>query len=653
MKKNIFLEITLILLFIYLPLIGGGYFFPSDNLVHLLSLVLLVVVLKKNSLYKRFLLPEISLLLFLFFALLSLVNRVNLYLSRKEIFFIIDYISIFFSVSILTKTGQIYVKKIILYLIISTLVLSIIGILQQVYEFSLLRDEIITGKLSLPSGVFSTFFSKNAFAGYLTIILPLSIFFFLIEKSYKKLIFLISTLLLGTSFLLANSKGAILCSIPSLITFLIFLLSNKKYLSVVFIILTLLTSFFSANFIKSISNVLNNNKSLFPLIQVSYSYSLVDRMGFWKGTINIIKHYPIFGSGAGTFPVILPKYQYQRHYSKYAHNEYLQILSECGPFALLSLMIFFISILLYSLWLTFRILLRNESIPVFLTDLTFISPTFSLVLFLSLFNFLLHIAIDYDWHNPSNTILAFAIAGIINGLFRSQNSEFKIKGSRKSNILVFFIILMGVYMFVIFISEIIYRNGQKMYGKGQLENSIKRIQLSTRLDPINGKFHYSLARLYLIANEPIEKSIEEMQKATFWEPFEPLYRRELGYLLLKKGDESNAIKNFKVVKELHPNAVMSFLLLARLYLGINKINEAENELVEAIKLKEFYLKEPFPQDKFNPYYTNLKALEECYLLLSKINNKKGNHRKAYNYFLIADKIKKITSFGEGDANEKN
>ncbi len=61
------------------------------------------------------------------------------------------------------------------------------------------------------------------------------------------------------------------------------------------------------------------------------------RPSMWKDTIVLIKDYYLSGSGLGTFGYIFPAYRtftIEHGFLKYAHNDYLQFLSEMGVIAL-------------------------------------------------------------------------------------------------------------------------------------------------------------------------------------------------------------------------------------------------------------------------------------------------------------------------------
>jgi putative inorganic carbon (hco3(-)) transporter len=66
------------------------------------------------------------------------------------------------------------------------------------------------------------------------------------------------------------------------------------------------------------------------------------RLFLWKNTFNIFLHFPVTGTGAGTFKEVFPMYRtFPTHLSfTEAHNDYLQLLSETGILLVLILIAF-------------------------------------------------------------------------------------------------------------------------------------------------------------------------------------------------------------------------------------------------------------------------------------------------------------------------
>jgi O-antigen ligase len=56
---------------------------------------------------------------------------------------------------------------------------------------------------------------------------------------------------------------------------------------------------------------------------------------FWKDTLVLIKDFPVWGTGLGTYAEIFQKYRTFDEawgFLRYAHNDYLQFIAETGAF---------------------------------------------------------------------------------------------------------------------------------------------------------------------------------------------------------------------------------------------------------------------------------------------------------------------------------
>lgn len=236
--------------------------------------------------------------------------------------------------------------------------------------------------------IFSTLGQPNWLATYLSILIPISIAFFLdsiIAKpnlsnfSLKKLltrksiVFFVFAILSYLCLLFTNSQSGFIGLWVGLITFISFFLileyrkkhnlknifqeNNFKLFSFILLFFILITFFLGTpisklNFLtfKDITeNKLNIVKSQIKEDPASLEFGTITDSGkirliVWRGAIDLFKKHPLFGSGVETFayayyqtrPVehnLLSEWDYL--YNK-AHNEYLNYLATTGVFGLLS-----------------------------------------------------------------------------------------------------------------------------------------------------------------------------------------------------------------------------------------------------------------------------------------------------------------------------
>ncbi|BHH84226.1 O-antigen ligase family protein [Desulforhopalus sp. 52FAK] len=127
------------------------------------------------------------------------------------------------------------------------------------------------------------------------------------------------------------------------------------------------------------------------------------RMIIWESTILMIKEHILIGSGPGTYATIFPQFQLPGTLSRfyYAHNDYLQYLSELG--------VFFIPIMLWTLYAIF--------IPGFRKLKSQSRQTWGITLgaMAGIVAILAHSLVDFNLHIPANAILFIVLVAIVVG----------------------------------------------------------------------------------------------------------------------------------------------------------------------------------------------------------------------------------------------
>ena len=67
-------------------------------------------------------------------------------------------------------------------------------------------------------------------------------------------------------------------------------------------------------------------------IEGRFEEANIHRIDVWKDTVHIVRDFPVFGTGLGTFNNIYPRYQtkYPQLLFDHAHNDYIEILTDTG-----------------------------------------------------------------------------------------------------------------------------------------------------------------------------------------------------------------------------------------------------------------------------------------------------------------------------------
>jgi O-antigen ligase len=192
------------------------------------------------------------------------------------------------------------------------------------------------------STAFGPFINRHHFAGYmeLALALPLGLLFSGAIESYKKPLYAFAAMLMGVSLIMTNSRGGII-SLAAEILFLVVIagpsLSRKEakekgarvrslLIRAVLAAGLVIVLFFGALAVggaDAFTRLLGTVNSADPT---------TGRAHFWNVTLDVIKAYPVAGSGLGSFGVIYSRYDSRNGYWRLeqAHNDYLQTLSDGG-----------------------------------------------------------------------------------------------------------------------------------------------------------------------------------------------------------------------------------------------------------------------------------------------------------------------------------
>src|SRR5437879_608393 len=189
---------------------------------------------------------------------------------------------------------------------------------------------------------FGPFINRHHFAGYmeLALALPLGLLFSGSLESYKRPLYAFAATLMGVSLIMTNSRGGII-ALAAEILFLVIIAGpsagrdeedkRKKRLTSLMIRAVLAAGLVVILFFGAIA--IGGADSFTRLLgTVNTADPTTGRSHFWSVTLDVIKAYPMTGSGLGSFGAIYPRFDTRNGYFRLeqAHNDYLQTLSDAG-----------------------------------------------------------------------------------------------------------------------------------------------------------------------------------------------------------------------------------------------------------------------------------------------------------------------------------
>jgi O-antigen ligase len=242
------------------------------------------------------------------------------------------------------------------------LVIFLTGVFESLYgifEFFSGHEHVLY--LEGISSVTGTFINRNYFAGYLLMVIPLSMGLFFSREALQAGRFK------GWRQRVSSLDGKTLLIAFGIIVMILGLLFSASRMGILSLLLsfTLISILFKASqagkgFSKT--TILILGLALLWAVWIgldavigrffNVSEDLKWRWAIWADTFKVVKDFPILGSGLGTFSQIFPMYKsfHIRRFVSHAENDFLQLASEVGLIGLGILFILFVFFFFKAVW---------------------------------------------------------------------------------------------------------------------------------------------------------------------------------------------------------------------------------------------------------------------------------------------------------------
>ena len=357
--------------------------------------------------------------------------------TRSELLKILSYLGTFLLIINYVDSKRKFLR-ISAVIVVSGIIVAILGIAQKVTEAPkiywfwkpLFRED---------ASFFGPFVNPNHFAGYIEMVIPLSIGLlvfqwkslvkdrvrsfreFLInicdEKGCKLVLFFFSIILMVGALFLSHSRAGVISFSCSMMYLLAMVVRREKARQNIFIVVVLLISTFSFLVWMGVRPLVEE----FSTVQdISRDYDIQYRFQNWKDSLKLVRDFPVFGVGLEAFPSLFPKYKTSslQYYYLYLENDYLQLLCEMG-------------IAGFGIFLWFAVSFVRV---VGLGDSKYGGGKVSSIQYISLYGCLtgivaimIHSFWDFNMHIPSNALLLSMLMGLaICGIrfSRERHSEY-------------------------------------------------------------------------------------------------------------------------------------------------------------------------------------------------------------------------------------
>ncbi|MDD4106379.1 MAG: O-antigen ligase family protein [Candidatus Shapirobacteria bacterium] len=501
----------------------------------------------------------------------------------------------------------------------SGLIVSLYGVLE---HFGINKNLWVQ---DVQSRVFSTLGQPNWLAAYLAILLPLSIYK-ITSSSTKKLstfYFLLSTFYY-ICLLFTKSKSGILATIISLAVFFIFIFfrknSPKKLLIInysLLIILSLIINNPIKDFIfpqKISSNLLKIENSKTENLNITPSSDI--RKIVWKGSIDLFKKFPLFGTGVETFAYSYYWTRPLEHnltsewdflYNK-AHNEYLNYLATTGLVGSLPYLVLTITVLFLLIKNSFRnptLEIRNLSIALLSSYISILITNgfgFSVVV-VSLYFFLFpalsgnqlsnHPTTPHPRHKYSIPLLFVIFIILTKNIISSYIADiylakFESSNSRQEYQLAYQHISKSIFFrpndpnYLINLATAAAKMAVLTKEQTYIDQAINSSTQATKISPANINYLKQQAQVYYylatIDTNYFIKTVESMLQASKLAPTDAKIPYSLGQFLESVELLDDAVYYYQKAVDLKPNYDHAYFALGKIYFDQKKYDLAKKNL---------------------------------------------------------------------------
>jgi O-antigen ligase/tetratricopeptide (TPR) repeat protein len=508
--------------------------------------------------------------------------------------------AVFYILTVQLLVRKEYLKKTIHYIVILSSGMAILAILQ----YFLSADEIYWFR-SVPENAtpFGPYMYHNHYAGFMEMVFPLSLVLFIHTRpivlygSFRQRIFEflnnpttnihlllgLSTIIIGASIFLSYSRGGIisLCIALCFLAGMLALQNRKKenyFLFPTIMIMILFTvGWFGWDFIFERFEKIRNADGLI------YDARLL----LWADTMNMIKDFPLTGTGFGTFIDMYPGYRSvpENLIFEHAHNDYLEFFTNGGLIG-------------SGLILWFMVSIFNKTIRAFRKRRDSYSMIISIACMTGIISILLHSVTDFNLQNGANGLYFFFLFGLLvsathTRLHVRNEQTYLIKPKKPPGkwipavtavlLIVSLVVQSGCVTGKYYFSTIQNIYLDETVSEGKLRQLLPIAQKASLYDPLNALYYFGIGNISYFLRDG-DAAVDHYQKAVFCNPAKGEYLQRLGIVLSENGRTGDAEKLFQTGIIRDKNSPESYSQYALWLLSQNRADESVVFFQKAMEL---------------------------------------------------------------------
>jgi O-antigen ligase len=567
-------------IFVTMVQLRSGWDIASISQVSLASISILTlfavflirkIVVKEKvdiAVNKKLSLSILFFLLILFLPTFWAFNQ-SLVTSAIPFFLVLSLLYVFIHISKIDK------KSIFIAIVISTAIVSIIGVAQLLFNFSFYFQAAVPA---------SVFVNKNIASQYCIIILPIAFYLFEQESRRElKMLFLFFLFAIFFFIIGAHSKAGYISLVLELIV-LTFLIRNKKYpIRSIFIfkysyqifavlILTVALLYIPSKRIAK-KQELTTQFKIGELTSSLSGYGTAGvRLDIWANTLAMIVEKPM-GVGLNNFQVFYPKYRNSISDEKksnqftsvrHTHNELLQLVSETGFLGVIAVLILITSII--------KLILYS-------------STKTSLIIGVSLLGIVTNSMFSFPFHHPLHQLVIIILLAILS---KDNSDSKKVTISNKLS----FLLLLSIIIFFIFTIHHSYMRLKADYNYGiskkhtkneEWDGALTHLNLTEKYSPNHPRTKLDKGAVLLQLNRPND-AFEILLKAIKELPYDVNVNYNIALALDDLGKSKEAIEMYKRTLDLFPQSIPAHNNIATQYVKQKRYKDAYLHIIKAIEI---------------------------------------------------------------------
>ncbi len=581
---------------------------------------------------------------------------INKKAALSEFFRIASYAGIYILTVQLLAQGK-YLRRTVTVIIFFGAALAFFAIIQH-----LMPNNRIYWIRELTRGgiIFGPYVNRNHYAGLMGMIFPMVMSLFLYYRprgehasfrhrlvgifthpqSNLSMLLGFSAVLTATSIFLSLSRGGIASLVMSLV-FLGVLINRRSgqsrrsllFASTIIVILYAVGWFGWGPIFERFQNIRNTQGEIYEL-----------RLDIWKDSLNIIRAFPLTGTGFGSYINIYPSYRTitTEGIADHAHNDYIELFTNGGVVSVLLL-----------LWFTAVVLIRSYHVFQGRKD------PYSLFLYsgilTGIFSILLHSITDFNLQIGANGLFMFVLLGMAvsashtrvhegnhETLLREENS---FPGKRFAPAVSFAVLMLCIAFYggrltgAFLYSEI--REiplGSKTTGKNLLSVS-DNLGRASFFDPLEPQYHYISAFAKSLSSDS-PGALREYKAAVRLGPANSVYLQSLGLFLQKQdgGKYADALLRSGTIHDrTNPNAYRLYAAwLAKQGRKGESIDVFKKAIsMEPAKTREYIAEMVLSGLTDGEIRSALPERTDSYIIFANYLEKTGNEKMASDTYLTA------------------